>query len=353
MGIADVGPNDKRVQADIPLPKPSTRSRGSQPPKKGWVTTSVGISPFKSPSKYPQQSPSKAIWNVTETLNVKSSSDFRKNLNSHFDQLCVQSSSESDQSTHTESDENSSSDDETFVLTSDDESLSSSSSFEPDNESGSVDEEEIKWQEISLQRTRYLYTKSPRLYLGLTKECLSIIDLIAYKLNCRPVKILPADIVTLIFRKIRLNESFEFLGNEYGISTSHASYLFGHYIKFIADHMKELIVWPDSLQLRRRLPVPFRMNFSKVESIIDCFETEIETPSNALFQAMTWSDYKKANTFKVFVSFTADGVVNFVSQAYGGRITDEMITSVCGFLDAIPHTGIHIMADRGLESKLF
>ncbi|GBP75134.1 hypothetical protein EVAR_42377_1 [Eumeta japonica] len=56
-----------------------------------------------------------------------------------------------------------------------------------------------------------------------------------------------------------------------------------------------------------------RRKYHHVSCIIDCLEIEIQKPSNAVHQALTWSDYKKANTLKYLISSTPDGLVNFIS----------------------------------------
>lgn len=39
------------------------------------------------------------------------------------------------------------------------------------------------------------------------------------------------------------------------------------------------------------LPIPIRARYAKVQCIIDCFEIEIEKPSDPVAQASTWSEY--------------------------------------------------------------
>jgi hypothetical protein len=69
---------------------------------------------------------------------------------------------------------------------------------------------------------------------------------------------------------------------------------------------------------------------------------------SAFAQVLTWSSYKSANNIKYFVSITPNGIYNFCSKGYGGRTTDEMITSNCGYLNVIrQHT--EVMVDRGFK----
>lgn len=65
-------------------------------------------------------------------------------------------------------------------------------------------------------------------------------------------------------------------------------------------------------------------------------------------QSLTWSEYKKANTIKYLVSTTPNGLVNYISQGYGGRISDVCLVETCDFLKCLP-SGSHVMADRGFK----
>ena len=228
-----------------------------------------------------------------------------------------------------------------------DEECGSSYNPETDDESYFDDQEKLN----SLIRTRKLIEKAPRIYIGLDKQWLSVVSLLSYKIKYRPAKhnsFNATDVVYLILRKLRLNECFAILANEFGISQQYANQIFNRFLPFVADHFGELIYWPSADSIRKTLPLAFRKSFKKVQGIIDCLEIEIQKPSDAREQALTWSDYKHANTLKYLICITPDGLINFVSEGYGGRTTDEMITSNCGFLDKLK-PGMYIMADRGFK----
>ena len=90
----------------------------------------------------------------------------------------------------------------------------------------------------------------------------------------------------------------------------------------------------------------FKKSYSKCVCIIDCVEIFIERPFNLNVRAKTWSYYKNHNTIKYLVGCAPSGAVNYLSDGWGGRVSDKEITNRCGFLDLIEN-GDQVLADRG------
>ena len=149
--------------------------------------------------------------------------------------------------------------------------------------------------------------------------------------------------------KLRLNCQLQDLAQRFSVSLSTVSRIILKWLKALYARLKKLIIWPDREALKKTMPVCFQAAFgSKVAVIIDCFEIFIDRPSNLQARAYTWSTYKHHNTAKVLIGITPQGVVSFISKAWGGRASDKYITEHCKVLDhLIP--GDVILADRGFN----
>lgn len=191
-------------------------------------------------------------------------------------------------------------------------------------------------------------SKKPNIYIGVTDEWFFLLELLS-----RSAKI-PLFNIILTMEKIKNNLPFDILGDEYDISAQQAAKLFRATVPIMAHFFGRLVFWPSKSRIQAALPLAFRAQYQKVQSIINCLEIEIEQPSNSLHQASTWSNYKKCNTAKFLISATPDGFINFVSEGFGGRCSDTEIVKNSKFLDVLPQK-CHIMADQGfnhLESFL-
>ncbi|XP_072943802.1 uncharacterized protein [Epargyreus clarus] len=185
--------------------------------------------------------------------------------------------------------------------------------------------------------------KQPKMLLGLPKQSYHLIKLLSDNIP------LPTIDILITLKKLKLNDSFSILGLHFGYSQSTISRIFSKTLPLIASKMKDLIVWPTPSKVYENLPISFRARHKNVISIIDCLEIQIEKPTDAVHQSLTWSQYKKCNTLKYLISCTPDGLINFISDGYGGRATDVAIVQDCGYLDCLPPNKA-VMADRGFKN---
>ena len=132
------------------------------------------------------------------------------------------------------------------------------------------------------------------------------------------------------------------------ISESNVSKIFHKWLDIMYRELRQLIVWPDREKLYETLPIHFKKHYFNVISIIDCFEIFIEKSLSLESRSCTYSQYKKHNTLKVLISIAPTGSITFISNVWGGRVSDKVITQKSGFLDKISYGDV-VMADRGFN----
>ncbi|KAH9627677.1 hypothetical protein HF086_016831 [Spodoptera exigua] len=197
-------------------------------------------------------------------------------------------------------------------------------------------------QKKNNQSTLRLIRLRPRFYIGIPKDCYFLVEIIQNK-TC-----IPLEHILLCLKKIRLDTKFTELGNQFGISVSYASKIFKKSVPLIAKALSCFIIKSNKSTIEQNLPIAFRHKYRHINCIIDCLEIEIQKPLKSVYQALTWSEYKKANTIKYLISSTPDGIINYISPGYGGRISDVSLVEDCNFLDQL-EPGVFILADRGFK----
>ena len=130
-------------------------------------------------------------------------------------------------------------------------------------------------------------------------------------------------IMTLM--RLRLNLTIQDLAFRFKVHKSTISRIFVEVISTIYYCLRPLIQWPDRDALLKTLPMDFRKHCPRCAVIIDCFEFFLEKPSNLLCRAQTFSSYKHHNTVKYLIGITPQGTVCFISDGWGGRVSDKHI----------------------------
>ncbi|CAN7976549.1 unnamed protein product [Ixodes persulcatus] len=163
-------------------------------------------------------------------------------------------------------------------------------------------------------------------------------------------RILPhAQQLLMVLMKLRLGLLNKDLARRFRISCSSVSQICSSWIDILSRELRPCIFWPHMDDIRRRLPrlckVPL---FNNLRCAIDCSEVFIERPLSYKARSQTFSQYKHHNTLKFLIGICPSGGISYISQCWGGRVSDLELTKRSGFLDLVQE-GDLIMADQGFH----
>jgi len=152
----------------------------------------------------------------------------------------------------------------------------------------------------------------------------------------------------LVLIKLRVHMPNFQLSRMFAISENSVSNIFITWINFMALQWRELDIMPSRDMTTFHMPDDYVKKFPKTRIIIDGMECPIMKPRNPRAQQATFSSYKNRNTLKVLVGSSPGGLINLVSPAYGGSVSDRQLTERID-LGKKCDPGDQIMADKGFN----
>ena len=138
----------------------------------------------------------------------------------------------------------------------------------------------------------------------------------------------------LVLMRLKAGLFVQDLADRFGVSISLVSRICITWINLLYYELKDIFPFPTQELVRKNMPEEFA-EFATTRIILDCTELFIQRPSAMLAQSETWSDYKHHNTWKLLVGVTPNGQVSFLSDLWGGRVSDKQTNRESGVLDLI------------------
>ena len=162
-------------------------------------------------------------------------------------------------------------------------------------------------------------------YTGLPSvEILDVVFELVEQHMTSSVKLTRYNQMLLCLIRLRMNYLFKDIAYQLRISLSTVQRSFHATLDVLHAKLAFLIRWPDREQLRKTMPMCFRVAYqNKVVVILDCFELFTETASGARNQVETYSHYKHHQTVKYLIGISPQGSVTFISAGWGGRVSDK------------------------------
>ena len=140
----------------------------------------------------------------------------------------------------------------------------------------------------------------------------------------------------------------------FGVSPSTAGRVFITWLCLLWRVHFALVRLPTRAEVNDNCPESVReQGLERVAVILDATEFTAERfwESNAAYYF--FSTYKHRPTVKYIVGVTTSGAICFVSDGYGGRMTDNAVVRKCGFLDLLRGMsypfGYEVLADKGFD----
>ncbi|KAJ8678597.1 hypothetical protein QAD02_014384 [Eretmocerus hayati] len=157
--------------------------------------------------------------------------------------------------------------------------------------------------------------------------------------------------IVMCLCKLRLNLSFRCLAVLFGLNRKSSSSNVSYMIQLLSAIMDQFIFFPTREQCNRSLPKCFS-KFSKTRIVLDCTEIPVEKPHCLQCRLKWYSHYKGCETIKLLVGMDPCGVISYISDSYGGRISDKEIFKQSGLLDRLDPGRDAIMVDKGFDIEI-
>ena len=163
----------------------------------------------------------------------------------------------------------------------------------------------------------------------------------------KPRKVRIENMLLIFLLKLRHDLSFTLLSIFFDVPVSTLSNNFYLILDILYERTKKgFVEWPSKDVIQATMPECFKKHFPNTRCIIDCTEIKTERPSSLQKSSMLYSMYKSGTMLKFLVCIAPNGLITFISKAFGGRSSDTFITNNSGFLKLLSPKD-EVLADKG------
>ncbi|XP_061172879.1 uncharacterized protein LOC133182161 [Saccostrea echinata] len=139
------------------------------------------------------------------------------------------------------------------------------------------------------------------------------------------------------------------MAERFGASVGAFSQYFTTWICLLHKELKDLNPFPSRDVVQRNMPTCFK-SFQNLRVILDCTEIFIQKSNSLINQNQSFSHYKHHTTLKFLIGITPSGVISFVSEGFGGKISDRQMIERLPLLDLLEERDV-VMADKGFTIR--
>jgi hypothetical protein len=156
--------------------------------------------------------------------------------------------------------------------------------------------------------------------------------------------------VLLTLMKLKLDVAYSDLAALFHLSSRTCKTIFYNTVSELSIILKRIIHLPPLDELKNRLSECF-LEFDKVRLVLDTVEILVQSNPQHCCQTKTYSRHKGTTTVKFMTGISPTGVINFVSPAYGGRVSDKIIFEQSKLIKKLDMYKDEIITDRGFLVK--
>ena len=154
---------------------------------------------------------------------------------------------------------------------------------------------------------------------------------------------------------LRTGSTLRLSSTLFGVSESTGGRAFTTWLNFLHLSLQPVVHLPAARNVVQSAPGNFKLrDLGSVAIVLDATEIPLDKVWQTDAAYATFSNYKGKTTGKILLGITPAGAICFISDVFGGRITDGDLIKQSGIIgklvgEGFGGKGYHVMADRGFN----